>query len=121
MKYQIPKEIKAKPKILGLEMRELVILLISSLLVLTILRDFVHSVFMIPYFAAVIGFMIYLFMPSGHNPEKRHYESFILFFRHKKSVYHTIDRHKQANIRLRQKWSTEEVVKQNESGGKNYS
>ncbi|WP_449355681.1 DUF5592 family protein [Virgibacillus natechei] len=102
MKYEIPKEIKAKPKILGLEMRELVILLISSLLVLTILRDLVHSVFMIPYFVAVIGFMIYLFMPSGHNPQKRHYESSILFFRHKKSVYHAVDRHKQENIRLRQ-------------------
>ncbi|TFJ91547.1 DUF5592 family protein [Lentibacillus salicampi] len=101
MTYEIPKEIKAKPKILGLEMRELVILLISSLLVLTILRDLVHSVFMMPYFVAVIGFMIYLFMPSGHNPKKRHYESLILFFRHKKAVYHAMDRHKQENRQLR--------------------
>ncbi|WP_449354679.1 DUF5592 family protein [Virgibacillus natechei] len=100
MKYEIPKEIKAKPKIFGLEMRELVILLISSLLVLTLLRDLVHSVFVIPYFGVVIGFMIYLFMPSGYNPQKRHYESFILFFRHKKGTYHALDKHKQENSRL---------------------
>src|SRR5699024_6869036 len=102
MTYEIPKEIKAKPKILGLEMRELVILLISSLLVLTILRDSVHSVFMIPYFLAVIGFMIYLFIPCGHNPNKRHYESIIVFFRHRKTGYHAMDKQQQENSLLRE-------------------
>ncbi|WP_174615269.1 DUF5592 family protein [Virgibacillus ihumii] len=98
MKYEIPKEIKAKPKILGLEMRELVIILISSLLLLTILRDLVHSVFMIPYIVVAVIGMIYLFLPSGQNPDKRVYESMMLWFRNKKGVYHAIDHHKNQNI-----------------------
>lgn len=92
MKYEIPKEIKSKPKILGLEMRELVIILISSLLLLTILRELVHSLFILIYFGVAIVGMIYLFLPSGYNPEKRNYESIVLMFRHKKGTYHAMDR-----------------------------
>src|SRR5699024_1935511 len=92
MKYEIPKEIKSKPKIVGLEMRELVIILISSLLLLTVLRELVHSLFILFYFGVAIVGMIYLFLPSGNNPEKRNYESILLMFRHKKGVYHAMDR-----------------------------
>src|SRR5699024_12501988 len=87
MKYEIPKEIKSKPKIMGLEMRELVIILISSLLLLTILRELVHSLFMLFYFGIVILGMIYLFLPSGNNPGKRNFESIVRMFRHKTDIY----------------------------------
>lgn len=103
MKYEIPKEIKAKPKIMGLEMRELVIILISSLLLLTILREFVHSVFMIPYILVAIIGMVYLLMPSKANPEKRVYESMLLWFLHKKGTYHAVDHHDSQNRALQEK------------------
>lgn len=97
MKYEIPKEIKAKPKILGLEMRELVIILISSLLLLTILRDLVHSLFVIPYLGVSVIAIVYLFSQSASNPYKRIYESIILWCRNKKETYHAIDHHKEQN------------------------
>src|SRR5690625_3653984 len=100
MKYEIPKEIKSKPKILGLEMRELVIILISSLLLLTILRELVHSLFMLFCFGIAILGMIYLFLPSGNNPGQRNYESIVLMSRHKTGVYHAMDSHEIANEQL---------------------
>ncbi|WP_165767929.1 DUF5592 family protein [Virgibacillus indicus] len=100
MKYEIPKEIKSKPKILGLEMRELVIILISSLLLLTILRELVHSLFTLFYFGVAVVAMIYLFLPSGNNPGKRNYESIVLMFRHKKGTYHTMDRNEVMNEQI---------------------
>src|SRR5699024_6680385 len=86
------KEIKSKPKIIGLEMRELVIILISSLLLLTILRELVHGLFMLLYLGISILAMIYLFFPSGNNPGKRNYESIVLMFRHKTRRYHALNR-----------------------------
>ena len=100
MKFEIPKEIKSNPKIMGLEMRELVIILISSLLLLTILRELVHSLFILFYFGIAIVGMIYLFLPSGNNPGKRNYESIVLMFRHKTGVYHAIDQNEVANEQL---------------------
>src|SRR5699024_10154692 len=84
-------------KIMGLEMRELVIILISSLLLLTILRELVHSLFILFYFGIAILGMIYLFLPSGNNPGKRNYESIVLMFRHKTDVYHAMDKNEVAN------------------------
>lgn len=100
MKYEIPKEIKSKPKILGLEMRELVIILINSLLLLTILRELVHSLFILFYFGVAILGMIYLFLPSGNNPGKRNYESILLMIRHKTGVYHAMDKNEIANEQI---------------------
>lgn len=100
MKYEIPKEIKSKPKIMGLEMRELVIILISSLLLLTILRELVHSLFMLFYFGIAIVGMIYLFLPSGNNPDKRNYESIVLMFRRKTGTYHALDKNEVANEQI---------------------
>src|SRR5699024_12516962 len=90
MKYEIPKEIKSTPKIMGLEMRELVIVLISSLLLLTILRELVQSLFILFYFVIAILGMIYLFLPSGKNPGERNYHSIILMLRYKTGVYHAM-------------------------------
>jgi len=85
---------------MGLEMRELVIILISSLLLLTILRELVHSLFMLFYFGIAIVGMIYLFLPSGNNPGKRNYESIVLMFRHKVGVYHALDKNEVANEQM---------------------
>jgi len=106
MKYEIPKEIKSKPKIMGLEMRELVIILISSLLLLTILRELVHSLFILFYFVLTILGMIYLFLPSGNNPGKRNYESIVLMFRHKTGVYHAMDKNEMTNERIQRERGT---------------
>lgn len=106
MKYEIPKEIKSKPKIMGLEMRELVIILISSLLLLTILRELVHSLFILFYFGIAILGMIYLFLPSGNNPGKRNYESIVLMFRHKTGVYHAMDKNEVANEQIQMERGT---------------
>src|SRR5699024_4310043 len=94
------KEIKSKPKIMGLEMRELVIILISSLLLLTILRELVHSLFILFYFGIAILVMIYLFLPSCNNPVQRNYESIVLMFRHKTGVYHAMDKNEVANEKV---------------------
>jgi len=85
---------------MGLEMRELVIILISSLLLLTILRELVHSLFILFYFGIAILGMIYLFLLSGNNPGKRNYESVGLMFRHKTGVYHAMDKNEIANEQL---------------------
>src|SRR5690625_6847880 len=106
MKYEIPKEIKSTPKIMGLEMRELVIILISSLLLLTILRELVHSLFILFYFGIAILGMIYLFLPSGNNPGKRNYESIVLMFRHKTGVYHSLDKHENAHEQIQMERGT---------------
>ena len=106
MKYEIPKEIKSTPKIMGLEMRELVIILISSLLLLTILRELVHSLFILFYFGIAILGMIYLFLPSGNNPGKRNYESIVLMFRHKTGVYHSMDKNEIANEQIQMERGT---------------
>src|SRR5699024_4559422 len=106
MKYEIPKEIKSKPKIMGLEMRELVIILISSLLLLTILRELVHSLFILFYFGISILAMIYLFLPSGNNTGKRNYESIVLMFQHKTGVYHAMDKNKFTNKQIQMERGT---------------
>src|SRR5699024_2620741 len=106
MKYEIPKEIKSKPKIMGLELRELVIILISSLLLLTILRELVHSLFILFYFGIAILGMIYLFLPSGNSPGKRNYESIVLMCRHKTGVYHAMDRNEISNEQIQMERGT---------------
>src|SRR5699024_428044 len=112
MKYEIPKEIKSKTKILGLEMRELVIILISSLLLLTILRELVHSLFILFYFDVAIIEMIYLFLPSGINPRKRNYEFFVFIFQHKKGTYHAMERKEIMNEQMQKERG---ISNQNES------
>src|SRR5690625_2098547 len=106
MKDEIQKEIKSKPKIMGLEMRELVIILISSLLLLTILRELVHSLFMLFYFGIAILGMIYLFLLIGKNPGKRNYESIVLMCRDKSGVYHAKVKNEVANEQIQMERGT---------------
>ncbi|QNK89097.1 hypothetical protein H7992_05055 [Sporosarcina sp. resist] len=97
MRYEIPKEIKAKPKIVGLEMKELVILLISFFLVFTMLKDMVHGVFMIPYFVVVGSTLFWIVMPSRNNPRLKNYMSIYLYFKQDKQTYHAMDTQKIMN------------------------
>lgn len=105
MSYEIPKEIRSKPKIMGLEMKELVILLIGFFLIFTMLKDMVHNAFMIPYFIVAVGLLLWAVMPSGNNPTMKNYMSVLLFFKHDKQTYHAMDVQKVLNREL---YETEE-------------
>lgn len=100
MKYEIPKEIKSKPKIFGLEIKELVILMISFFLIFTMLKDMVHSFFTIPYFMVTCLLVLWLVMPSRNNPGMKNYMSLFLYFKHDKQTYHILDIHQVLNRQL---------------------
>ncbi|MEC1177262.1 DUF5592 family protein [Metasolibacillus meyeri] len=89
--YEIPKEIKSKPKLMGLEVKELIIFVVSFFLFLTILRDLVHGVLVIPYLLIASGVLLWLVLPSGNNPRLKNYQSIRLYFQHKQSSYHALD------------------------------
>lgn len=98
--FEIPKEIKAKPKIFGLEVKEIVIILLVVFASLTFLKDMIHKFFVIPYFIVVIIGMVYLFSNSLQNPGKKNYESIFLFFKHNRKNYHPIDGNATSNQEL---------------------
>ncbi|MEK4031296.1 DUF5592 family protein [Pseudobacillus sp. FSL P4-0506] len=100
MKYNIPKEIRSKPKLFGLEMKELFIFVISSLFIFTVLKDLVHSVFTIPYFLVTGLLLFWAFMPSSNNPGVKNYMSVYLFFKHNRHFYYSIDTNKILNEML---------------------
>jgi len=91
MNYEIPKEIKSKPRMVGLEMKELVILLTGFFLVFTMLKDMVHSVFIIPFYIVSIGLLLWLVMPSKNNPAMKNHKSIVLLLKRDKQVYHAMD------------------------------
>ncbi|GLY11972.1 DUF5592 family protein [Bacillus badius] len=97
MKYNIPKEIRSKPKLFGLEMRELVIFLISFIFIFTVMKDLVHSAFTIPYFIVSGIALLWALMPSSNNPGVKNYMSAYLFFKHNSHTYHSIDSNKILN------------------------
>lgn len=109
MKYEIPKEIKSKPKIFGLEMKELVILLISFFLIFTMLNDMVHSIFTVPYFILSGLLILWLVMPSRNNPGMKNYMSLYLYFKHDKQTFHAMDFHHVLNAHLFKDELNEEV------------
>lgn len=100
MNYEIPKEIKSKPKLMGLEMKELVILLIGFFSILTFLKDMIHSIFVIPFIIIASMLLLWLVMPSRNNPMLRNYMSLVLFFKRDKSTYHSLEHHKYDNEKL---------------------
>lgn len=91
MEFEIPKEIKSKPRLVGLEMKELVITVISFFLIFTVLKDRVHGLFTIPYFIATITTLFYMMMPSSNNPQMKNYMSIVLFIKHNRDCYHSLD------------------------------
>lgn len=108
-RFEIPKEIKTKPKLLGLEIREMAILLLLIILTLTFFKDMVHKVFVIPYFFVAIGSIFYMISPSSNNPKKKNYQALLLYFKRDKSCYHAMD----VNV-MRNKQLSFDVRKQNE-------
>ena len=91
MSYEIPKEIRSKPRMVGLEMKELVILLTGFFLVFTMLKDMVHSVFVIPFYIVSIGLLLWLVMPSKNNPAMKNHKSIVLLLKRDKQIYHAMD------------------------------
>lgn len=89
--FDIPKEIKSKPKLMGLEMKELIILLIGFFAIFTFLKDMVHTVFTIPFIVFASLLLLWSVMPSRNNPTLRNYMSVILFFRRDRQTYHALD------------------------------
>ncbi|MBL3729686.1 hypothetical protein JIN86_08730 [Lysinibacillus sp. HST-98] len=89
--YDIPKEIKAKPKIVGLEVKELIILLVSFFLFFTVLKDLVHGILFIPYILMASGTLFWMVLPSRNNPRLKNYMSLYLYFKRNKYTYHAVD------------------------------
>lgn len=98
--YEIPKEIKTKPKLLGLDIKEMAVLIILVILIMTFFKDMVHGWFVFPYLIVSIGFLFYMIAPSSSNPQKKNYHSIILFFKRDKNTYHPLDIYKDENIAL---------------------
>ena len=92
-RFEIPKEIKTKPKLLGLEIKEMAILVLLIILIMTFFKDMVHGLFVIPYFIVAVGFLFYMIAPSTHNPQKKNFHALYLFFKRDKSYYHAMERH----------------------------
>ncbi|TKI65278.1 hypothetical protein FC756_16960 [Lysinibacillus mangiferihumi] len=95
--YEIPKEIKSKPQIVGLEIKELIILLVSFFLFFTVLRDLVHGILVIPYLLVAGSALFWMVMPSRNNPRLKNYMSLYLYFKQNKYTYHAIDSKKIIN------------------------
>lgn len=89
--FDIPKEIKSKPKLMGLEMKELIILLIGFFAIFTFLKDMVHTALTIPFIVFTSLLLLWSVMPSRNNPALRNYMSVILFFRRDRQTYHALD------------------------------
>jgi len=98
--FEIPKEIRAKPKILGLEIKELAIVGIMVVFSLTVFSDSIHKVFVIPYYIVVGGTLLYLFTSSSSNPNKKNYHTISYFLKRNKGIYHSLDKNSIANKNL---------------------
>lgn len=95
--YEIPKEIKSKPKLFGLEIKEFGMLLLSFFIFFTMLRDLVHGVFMIPYCIVSGCVILWMFLPSRNNPRLKNYMSIFLYFKRDQQAYHPLDTNKVMN------------------------
>lgn len=89
--YDIPKEIKAKPKLFGIEIKEFSLLVLSFFLVITVFSDFVHSTVQIPYYVVMSIILFWLFMPSSNNQGLKNYQSIFLYFKKDRQTYHSLD------------------------------
>ena len=99
-KFEIPKEIKAKPRLLGLEMKEFAFVLVIGLFSLTVFSDTIHKIFVIPFYIVVALSLIYLFSSSRHNPGKKNYHSILYFLRRDRGRYYSLDKNKYDNVSI---------------------
>lgn len=100
MRFGIPKEIKAKPKLLGLELKELAIIGLIIVFSLTVFGEMIHKIFVIPFYIVVGLSVLYLFSPSSANPKKKNYHSILLWARRDRGKYHAININQYKNKRL---------------------
>lgn len=89
--FNIPKDINAKPRLLGLEMKELIFFIIAIIMIVTALKDMVHTVFTIPYYIVSFGLLIYSILPSMNNSNRKNYHSLLYFFKRDKVTYAPVD------------------------------
>lgn len=87
---------------MGLEMKELVILLIGFFAIFTFLKDMVHGILTIPFIMMASLLLLWLVMPSRNNPIQRNYMSLILFYKRDKQIYHAMCHHKMNNEKIHQ-------------------
>lgn len=97
MTYEIPKEIKSKPKFLGMELKELVIVIIIVAFIFTVLNDMVHGMFTIPYYIVSGGLLLWCIAPSFNNPGVKNYKSIYFFIKRNVYTYHSLDVQKEIN------------------------
>lgn len=102
MKFLIPKEIKSKPKLFGLGIKECLILLIGGFLILKVFGDMVHVKLTIPFYIVSGITLFWMILPSVNNRGKQNYHSIFLFFKRNRSVYHAIDTNKMINKMIRE-------------------
>lgn len=105
--FEIPKEIRSKTKFLGLEMKEIAIFVLLLILLLTVFKDMVHTVFLVPYFIASLFSLMYLVAPSRHNPHRKNYHSLYFLFKRNKMSYYSLSKHDKENALLLEKAKNE--------------
>ena len=91
--YIIPKQLREENKISDRfkiywkDVKTCVVLLGTFLL----MKSFVHSWFIIPYWISAAVFSYYLIQPSHGNPRKRNWEAILLFIGRDHTVYRSIN------------------------------
>lgn len=99
-KYPIPKEIKSKPKLLGIYLKHLFFLVIGIVLTISVLSNMVHESLKIPFNIVIIGALLYAVMPSSNNHDKTNYESVYLMVKRDRMNYHSIENNLAENQEL---------------------
>lgn len=89
--FNIPKDINAKPRLLGLEIKELIFFIVAIIMIVTALKDMVHTIFTIPYYIVSFGLLIYSILPSLNNSNRKNYHSLLYFFKRDKVTYTPVD------------------------------
>lgn len=90
--YEIPKEIKSKPKLFwGLYFTDLAILLVGFLFLFSVTESLVHPYLKFPYYVLGAIMMIYLIMPASANPERKNYQALVYLLKKDGMTYHALD------------------------------
>ena len=94
MVYQIPKKLKEEYKILdhpfNIWWKDIVTFAVMMGIFL-IFKSFVHSWFVIPYWATAVISSYFLIQPSSSNPKKRNWEAIILMVDKDRLTHYSIN------------------------------
>ena len=101
MQYEIPKEIKTKPKLFFfLYVKDFLILVMGAFILLRVTNQYVHAWLKIPYYIVSFGFLLFMLANSTTNPGKKYYHTFYFLLRRNRYTYHAIDGNKILNDKL---------------------